>query len=406
MSSHKALYPVVVTAALVAAAACSDKPRVTAPVAGPSPAVSAAAAPDKPLPEGLARQFARALANPAFRAYVKAALDSSPYREHKLQFQTFLGAANSRALRELAAANGVAADEITRGARAAIPLEVYLPVPAHRAAWQADSNVLVATAIKDKDVPVAFDIHGKRQLLDPDTPPATPVIALVPVETDFSPKPQRMECLDCGSTGGGGGPLPTSPPPGLYMTKAHFVQTFESWLKGDPEFEVHILGQLGASDSLMDYQCAGEHAGGPYTFDQNDKDWSGSVLLFSQQQISDYNAAHPGQNMRVFFVEDDDTACEIKTDPSRFQHLILTVDSAYSRNTTGNDSSTTIVKAWKYGRAAYSIWQALASWIKSNDELVGNAVQDQIVGSFYPGYNWFVKGENNITNGWVNLVMY
>jgi hypothetical protein len=108
----------------------------------------------------------------------------------------------------------------------------------------------------------------------------------------------------------------------------------------------------------------------------------------------------------VFFVEDDDTACEIKTDPSRFQTLIAKVDSMYSRYTTGNDSSTSIIKVWKYGRAAYNIWQALASWIKSNDELVGNAVQDQIVGSFYPGYNWFVKGENNITNGWVNLVLY
>jgi hypothetical protein len=405
MSSPKALYQVIMAAAALAAAACSDRPRVTAPVAAPN-AASAAPASQNQLPEGLARQFARALGNPAFRAYVKAALDSSPYREHKLQFQMFIGRPDRRALRELAAANGATTDEIERGARAAIPLEVYLPVPAHRAGWQGDSNVLVATAIKDKDVPVAFDIRGHRQLLDPDTPPSTPVIALVPVETDFSPKPQRQACLDCGGTGGGGGPLPTGPAPGLYMTKAHFVQTFESWLKGDPEFEAHILGQLGASDSLKDYQCAGEHAGGPYTFDQNDKDWSGSVLLFSQQQISDYNAAHPGQNMRVFFVEDDDTACEIKTDPSRFQALIARVDSVYSRLTTGNDSSLASIKAWKYGRAAYSIWQALASWIKSNDELVGNAVQDQIVGSFYPGYNWFVKGENNITNGWVNLVLY
>src|SRR5690348_5386462 len=160
MSSHKALFPAVM-AVLVATVACSDKPRVTAPLAGPSPAASAAVATDKPIPEGLAKQFARALANPAFRAYVKAALDSSPYREHKLQFQTFLGRGNGRALRELAAANGVAEAEITRGARAAIPLEVYLPVPAHRAAWQGDSNVLVATASKDKDVPVAFDVHGK-----------------------------------------------------------------------------------------------------------------------------------------------------------------------------------------------------------------------------------------------------
>jgi len=37
--------------------------------------------------------------------------------------------------------------------------------------------------------------------------------------------------------------------------------------------------------------------------------------------------------------------------------------------------------------------------------LVGNAVEDQVVGATYPGFNWFVKGDNNITNGWINLVV-
>ena len=32
-------------------------------------------------------------------------------------------------------------------------------------------------------------------------------------------------------------------------------------------------------------------------------------------------------------------------------------------------------------------------------------MKDDIVGAFYPGYNWFVKGENNITNGWIDLEM-
>jgi hypothetical protein len=190
------------------------------------------------------------------------------------------------------------------------------------------------------------------------------------------------------------------------MTQSHFEQDFEGWLKGSPEFEVQILGQKGTTDSLISYQCAGEHAGGPYTFDQNGKDWSGRVLLFSRQQLDQYNAAHPQQNVRVFVVEDDDTACQIKTDPTRFQHLIYTVDSAASRLTSGNDSSTVVRKYYGYARSAYNIFQALANWIKSNDELVGNAVEDRIVGEFYPGFNWFVKGDNNVTNGWINLVMY
>ena len=384
-------------AAVALSAACSDRTPVNPPTKGEDAALSAiAATPQKP--EKLAREFAKALKNPAFRAYVKAQLDASPFREHKLQFQGFLGANGRRALRYLA-------EGAEQEAKAAIPLEIYFPVPAHRAAWTGDENVLVATGIADRDVPIAFDPQGGRHLLDPETPPATPVLALVPVETNFTIDPQRQTCLECG--GGGGDVMPPPPPaPGLYMTKAHFVQDFEGWLKGAPEFEVHILGQQGQTDSLMSYQCAGERQYGPYFFNQDNLDWSGSVLLFSKTQLDQYNAAHPGQNVRVFVVEDDDTACQIKTDPDRFQKIIYQVDSLYQRLTTGNDSSTALRKYFGYGRAAYNIWQALASFFKSNDELVGNAVEDKIVGQIYEGYNWFVKGENTITNGWINLVMY
>ena len=66
------------------------------------------------------------------------------------------------------------------------------------------------------------------------------------------------------------------------MSQAWIPGDFEGWLKGDPEYEVHVMGQLGTSDSLTDYQCAGEHAGDPYAYDQNGTVWNGSVLLFSQ----------------------------------------------------------------------------------------------------------------------------
>jgi hypothetical protein len=392
----------ILTLAMLAAAgvliACNDRTPLNPPEDATFTASPGGTGGTAQKPERLARHFAKALRNPAFRAYLKAQLDASPFPEHKLQFQAFLGAGGGRALRYLEAG-------VEQEAQAAIPLEIYLPVPAHRAAWSGDENVLVATAITDRDVPVAFDPLGGRRVLDADQPPETPVIALVPVETDFTTVPARMTCLECGGSSGDAQP-PPPPPPGLYMTKAHFVQDFEGWLKGAPEFEVHILGQKGATDSLMSYQCAGERQYAPYFFNQDNLDWSGNVLLFSKQQLDQYNAAHPGQNVRVFVVEDDDTPCTIKTDPERFQKVISAVDSAYGRFTSGNDSSTASVKAYKYAKAIYNIWQALAHWIKSNDELVGNAVEDAIVGAFYPGYNWFVKADNNITNGWINLVMY
>jgi len=393
-------------AALLLSAACSDR-TVTPPSEAPVDAIAANAR----RPEALAKMFAKGLKNAAFRAYLKAQLNASPYREHKLQLETFLGANGSRAVREIAAENGTTKEALVGQAKAAIALEVYFPVPAHRAAWTGDEQVLVATAVTDDDPPIAFDPDGRRQVLDPKTPPATPVLAIVPVETDFSVRPARvMECLvDCDGSGGGpiGGVVPPPPPaPGLYMTKSHFVQDFEGWLKGSPEFEVHMLGQRGTSDSLYDYQCAGEHAGGPYTFDQNNLDWSGNVLLFSKTQLDQYNAAHPSQNLRVFIVEDDDTACQIKTDVGRAERIFQVVDSTYRLLTGGNDSSNALVRAYKYAKAAKSLWQAVASFFRSNDDLVGNAVEDSIVGSFYPGYNWFVKGDNNITNGWINLVMH
>jgi len=388
-------------AALLLIAACSDRT-----VTPPSEAPVAPVAANAQRPEALAKMFAKGLKNPAFRAYLKAQLDASPYREHKLQLETFLGANGSRALGEIAVENGATKDALETQAKAAIALEVYFPVPAHRAAWTGDEHVLVATAVTDDDPPIAFDPDGRRQVLDPKTPPAIPVLALVPVETDFSHRPARViECIDdCGGTIGGGTP-PPPPAPGLYMTKSHFVQDFEGWLKGSPEFEVHILGQKGTTDSLYDYQCAGEHAGGPYTFDQNDLDWSGNVLLFSKTQLDQYNAAHPNQNIRVFVVEDDDSACQIKTDPNRFQHLVDVVDSSYARLTSGNDSTRFIPKYFGRAKSAYNIFRALADLIRTNDDLVGNAVEDKVVGTVYPGYNWFVKGDNNVTNGWINLVV-
>ena len=400
---------VAALALVVAALACSDRPPGTAPEAPPgAPATPSAAT----RPELLARALALALAEPAFRAHVKAELDRSPFREHKLPFQRFLAAGHGRALGAMARSTGAAPADLAREADRAIPLEMYLPVPEHRRVWTGDANVLVATAVADHDVPVAFDVHGTRLLLDPERPPSTPVIAVVPVETDFSTTPTAIGCLSCGGLFPWP-PLPPPPPPpppppavpGLYLTQAHFVDDFEGWLKGAPEFEVHILGQKGQTDSLTDYQCAGEKQPAPYYFDQNALDWSGRVLLFSKAQLDAYNAAHPGQNIRVFVVEDDDTACEIKANRDLIGNLLKAVDGANQALSAGNDSSSAIKKDYKRATAFQKLWAALAAFFNTNDELVGNAVEDAVVGTSYPGYNWIVKGESNTTNGWIKLEM-
>lgn len=396
-----------------AAAGCSDRPEPvpTAPPDGAAPTANAAvpAAPAaRAARERLARRMALALADPGFRAYVKAELDASPVREHKLQLQRFIGRADHRVLDALAAAEREPAAAVQADARSAIPLELYLPVPAHRAAWVGGEDVLVATAEKDHDVPVAFDIRGRQRLLSPDRPPATPVLAVVPVETDFETRDLGLATRDDdgGSGGGGGGTAGSNAPTGLYMTYSHFRDDFEGWLKGNPEYEIHILGQLGSSDSLTSYQCAGEHAGGYYAFDQNDRDWSGSVLLFSTAQLSNYRTAHPDQNVRVLAIEDDDGACQIKLDGDRFKTFQTALQTEYPNLTGGKDTTTNaLVKIFRRANALQKILRAAYSWITTQDDLIGNAIEDDVVGEFHAGANWIVRGESNVTNGWLNLQM-
>lgn len=403
--SSRISFGVLAAAAIVAACEPTPTaPREVASISGASTLTNHAS--EREAMDRLARRVARAMADPGFRSYVKEQLDRSPFGEHKVQFQGFLRASNGRALKEVARLSAASETEIEDDANNATPLEMYFPVPAHRAAWSGGPDLLVASAWEDHESPVAYDVLGKRLLLRPDYPPATPVLAVEPVETDFAhPLGQGSQatCTTACGGGGGGGTIP--PPGGLYMTYAHFVQDFEGWLKGDPEFEIHILGQSGASDSLRDYQCAGGAAGGYYHFDQNDLNWTGSVLLFSQAQLNNYKTAHPNQNFRVVALEDDDTGCAIKFDANRFKSLISTIQSQYPNLTGSKDTATTIAKYVKRANALQKILAAAYSFITTQDDLIGNAIEDVVVGVSYPGANWIFKGESNVTNGWIKLEM-
>ena len=353
----------------------------------------------------LARRMARALDDPDFRSYIKGELQASPFRENKLQLQRLLTRSDRRALRELSRLTGESEGAVQTDADAARPLEIYFPVPAHRAAWSGGPDVLVASARDDRDSPVAYDVKGRRQILSPDAPPATPVLAIVPVETDFGPEESTALAVTPPPPTPPPPPPPPPPPAGLFMTYAHFVQDFEGWFKGSPEFEIHILGQSGATDSLRDYQCAGANAGASYRFDQNSLNWSGSVMLFSQSQLNSYKTAHPNQNFRIIALEDDDTGCVIKFDANRFRNMLGTIQTQYPNLTGAKDTTSGIAKYVKRANALQKILSAAYSFITTQDDLIGNAVEDVVVGQFFAGANWIVKGESNKTNGWLKLEM-
>ncbi len=363
---------------------------------------------DRAALEKQARRLALALADPAFRSYFHAQLERSPYREHKLHYQALVSASDGTVRRALARATAETESRVASEAAGGLSLETYLPVPAHRASWKGGPELLVATAVADADAPVAFDTQGRRSVLSARTPPVTPVIALEPAELRFDRPgdPSFATCtLSCGGGGGGGGS--TTPTTGLYMTTSHLRETFEGWLKGSPEIEILVLGQLRATDSLTRYQCIGERVGGAYYFNQDDKDWTGNVLVFSQWQIDSYKAGHPGQATRLFFMEDDDTSCEIRNENALkiLGDVDVTVRGLSGGRDTTSGTTGTIKKAWKFIQAGQKLLALAASLINTPDDIIGNAVEDVTTTERYAGYNWIIKGESGITNGYVNLLM-
>jgi hypothetical protein len=399
MSRHMSL--LVFTA--LAGAACSDPSAPTAAsVATPATRANTPGA----ARERLAQALAVALADSTTRATVKRRLDASNAREGKLQFQALVRTDQGTLLASLARAAATSGADLLADLDAARGLELYLPVARQRAAWPGDAHYLVGTIANDSEPPIAFDATGARRQLDPNMPPTTPVLALVPQETDFTRgHPENvMACVDmCGSNdpARGGGSLPSGGSgraPGLYLVQSHVGSTYESWLKGEPEFEYHVYG-LGDYGESVQLACTGEEARGEYYWDQNELDWTGMVMLLSDADYNAYQAKHPGAPIRIVAWEDDNEACVDHANASSIASLVTAVDNAYNSVTSGK------VDPWYLRgiRAAPSIFNLLTTihnFVLTDDDFIGNAVEGTITGDAPDGSNWVLKSNGTITTGW------
>src|SRR6185312_5600646 len=139
--------------------------------------------------------------------------------------------------------------------------------------------------------------------------------------------------------------------------------------------------------------------------DQNNLDWTGNVLLFSSAQIAAYKAAHSNQNVRILALEDDDGACQIRLDGNRFKTFQNALQAAYPSLTGGKDTTSGLARVFKRANALQKLLRAAYSWITSQDDLIGNAIEDTVVGEFRVGANWILRGDGNVTNGWLKLQM-
>jgi hypothetical protein len=393
---------VLLLALMLAVVACSDRSVPT--MSSATTATHGIAA--QTAREHLAQLLAVALGDSATRAAVKRRLDASTAPEGKLQFQTLVRADQSALLASLVQAGATSAADLLADLNAARGLELYLPVAAQRAAWTGDLNYLVGTIGNDGDTPVGFDARGSERRLDPRMPPDVPVLALVPQETDFTRgQPARMmSCQDaCGGGGGGGGggistQTGSGPAPGLYLVQSHFGDYYESWIKGDPEFEFHVYG-VGDNGESVELACTGEHAGGVYAWDQNKLDWTGQVMLLSDVDYNAYQAKHPGGPIRMVAWEDDDEACVDHVDVGGVSALITAVDNAYKSVTSGKVDPW-YVRGIRSAPSLFSLITAMHNVILTNDDFIGNAVEGTITGDAPNGSNWVLKTNGTATTGW------
>ena len=381
--------------------ACSDQGPVPVSVASRAASANTPAA----ARERLAQALALALNDPATRGAVKSRLDASNAPEGKVQFQALVQSNQTTLLAALARASATTVGELLSDLDAARGLELYLPVPAQRAAWAGDAGILVATIGNDRDAPIGFDVTGARRVLDRTAPPTEPVLALVPQETDFTRgHPDRiMACVDlCGDDNPGyGGANPNgggTQAAGLYLVQSHFTDTFESWVKGAPEFEYHVYG-LGDNGQSVQLACTGESQTGSYSWDQNELDWRGSVMLLSDADYNAYQAKHPGAPIRIVAWEDDDEACVDHADVNNISALITAVDNAYKAITSGKVDPW-FIHGIKAAPSIFSLLSAIHNVILTNDDLIGNAVESTIAGDAPNGANWVLKSNGTTTTGW------
>lgn len=239
----------------------------------------------------LTKDVAKALQDSDVRSMVYERLHASRYPEHKLHFRAFLAGEGRGLLERMASVMGVVPDAVLGTLDSLVDFEFYMPDNAHYRTWDGSGNLIVANELdEDGALPLGFDLSGNAvRFPSHHWLPATPTLAIVPVETDFSnPRiaasaPQRA-AMYAG--------------PGLYMTGDYISDLHESGLRGAPEIEIHAFVRNGVGE-YVDLQCAGAQQPAPFYFNQDNHYYSGpEVEIIPQSGIN----TNP---VEVSFWEDD-----------------------------------------------------------------------------------------------------
>ncbi len=414
---------------VLALAACADPAGIAVPPAT-SPDLRTAdaarsAATERAALAKIGRLIAISLSDKGMRHQLKRHFRAAPFKEHKLELRRYLRSDDGKQL--LASMVGEKpSDAVLTLLDQVRPLEFYMPVRKHRETWVGDEQLLVAVQLEEEDPIIAFDARGQEIRLDAETPPDQPTLSIVPSETRFDrplppnsknigdlngkaigtlipsgPQVSTLMVVDDGGGGGSGGT--TQIPPGLYLEFSRILDVHEPWTKSEPEIEVHIQGPTSQNNPRYgeDLSCSGAQA---YdyrkVFDQNGGFWQGRVMLFSADEIADFNSKF-NDGFHVLFWEDDDTSCVLKLENDVLIDLIKSTAAA-----TSTVAIKLVPKApWYVVAGAFLavLFDNPGAWLRTNDDFVGAAVAQESAGYNYPG-NTHVIMEGTNLNGRATII--
>lgn len=275
----------------------------------------------------LTRLLALSLQEGTTRALVRSSIQSSCFRERKLDFARFTKGPGARVLTAMAAKGGSTGSALSKLIQETPALELYMPVSDHWQRWQSGEDLIVVSSFADNEPLIAFDLQGNAVTgLSPKVPPATPALSLVPAETDFDASCESQSNVQAAGVPPSEFALAQSAVrPGIYLTQTYLQDLGEGWPRGAPEIEAMLIGPVADTLTVGLVSCANESNVTPSYWNQDNNSWTGDVLVADSAHLEQvrrkYPAGTPWSKVRftIHFWEDDHERCAIATDQEEWK---------------------------------------------------------------------------------------
>lgn len=286
----------------------------------------------------LARAVAIALADDDFRIRLFAALHSSRAPEGKLEFQRFLSRRGRPLARRIEQLNHVTDGSLELAMRLVPDLELYLPVPDHRAGWRGGNDILVTGFIeseaelrKGSGMIPGYAVDGTEHPISYFAPGTRPVLVLTGVESQFDETgesaavPAGAMPQPAAPCTGKKCPPPPPPPPAdpcassftgttLLLCRSTIVKVsdYEGALRGSPEISMKLFSVLPNGTGMVQIGCVNEDQPGDQFFDQDGDSWAGRARIGTKAAIDQARAAGRSVLMQVW-EDDNGSKCDFYT---------------------------------------------------------------------------------------------